>query len=39
MESMETKTTIKPVGKHLLQRFLSEHISVRPLGELHIFVN
>jgi len=36
-----TKTTINPVGKHLLQRFLWEHISEHPwpLCEFHAFVN
>jgi len=36
-----TKTKMKPVGKHILQQFLCEHISEhhRPLGEFHFFVN
>jgi len=36
-----TKTKMKPVGKHILQQFLCEHISEhhRLLGDFHFFVN
>jgi len=38
---LDKNVTIKPVGKHLFQRFLCEHIGEypRPLCEFHIFVN